>query len=310
MRKWFAFLIMFFVLVFVAVYLFTPNKDSFRQTEGVIFSQKAFSRALFTETSWRQWWPGEEKNAPAFRYNGNTYAIKEKKISSLLIHICNENDTLATELVFIPVNENTIELEWIGQSRSAATFFNQVQKSRWLGSVETDVKTLLQTIKKFYSQVDNLYPIPIRETKVTDSILISASATAMHYPTPEFIYALLDKLQAYAAKNGARQTGLPMLNITPGTDSTFLTRVALPVNKKLPNTNEIQYRWMLGGGNILVTEVKGGTYRIEQAFATMEQYIDDFNRIAPAIPFQSLVTDRRAEPDTAKWLTKVYWPVM
>lgn len=310
MRKWIALLILFFVLVLSAVYLFTPNKVSFRQTEQVVFSQKAFSRALFNEVSWQQWWPGEAKKAPSFRYNGNTYTIREKKISSLLIHICNEKDTLATELVFIPVNENNIELEWIGRSNSAATVFSRVQTSRWLRTVETDVKTLLQTIKSFYSKVDNLYPIPIRETKVADSLLISTSATSKHHPTPEFIYTLLDKLQAYAATKGARQTGLPMLNITPSTDSTFFTRVALPVNKKLPNTSEIQYRWMLGGGNILVTEIKGGPHRIEQAFATMEQYIDDFNRIAPAIPFQSLVTDRRTEPDTTKWLTKVYWPVM
>jgi hypothetical protein len=29
-----------------------------------------------------------------------------------------------------------------------------------------------------------------------------------------------------------------------------------------------------------------------------------------AIPFQSLITDRVKEPDTAKWITKLYAPVL
>lgn len=121
---------------------------------------------------------------------------------------------------------------------------------------------------------------------------------------------MIDKLKAFVQRNGAKQTGLPMLNIASNADGTYTTRVALPVDRKLKNEGDIQYRWMLGGGFILVTEVKGGPHRIQQAFSVMEEYIDDFDRVAPAIPFQSLVTDRRTEPDTGKWITKVYWPVM
>ena len=67
---------------------------------------------------------------------------------------------------------------------------------------------------------------------------------------------------------------------------------------------------MLGGGNILVTDVKGGPYNIAKAFEAVEKYTEDHNRMAPAIHFQSLVTDRRQERDTSKWITRIYWPVM
>jgi hypothetical protein len=67
---------------------------------------------------------------------------------------------------------------------------------------------------------------------------------------------------------------------------------------------------MLGGGNILITEVKGGPASIKKAFNEMETYITDYRRTAPAIPFQSLITDRSKEPDTSKWVTKIYYPVM
>jgi hypothetical protein len=310
MRKWIVLLLVLLVTVLGVFYLSTPKKSFFRQQEQISFSSKAFSRALFDEATWQRWWPGDEKNETGFRYNGNSYFIKEKKLSSFLINICNEKDTLVTELVFIALTADSVELEWLGADKLSGNTFQRIQKNNWMKEVASDAKILLQEMKRFYTQVDNLYPIIIREEKVVDSILISTSATVDRYPSPALIYTLLEKLNAYAVQKGAWQTGLPMLNITEKTNEGYLTKVALPVNKKLPDTNDIQYRWMLGGGNILVTEVRGGPHTIQQAFTTMEQYADDFNRVAPAIPFQSLITDRRVEADTAKWLTKVYWPVM
>jgi hypothetical protein len=67
---------------------------------------------------------------------------------------------------------------------------------------------------------------------------------------------------------------------------------------------------MLGGGNILVTDVNGGPSAIKYAFDRLEEYVSDTKRIPPAIPFESLITDRRKERDTSKWITRIYYPVM
>jgi hypothetical protein len=42
----------------------------------------------------------------------------------------------------------------------------------------------------------------------------------------------------------------------------------------------------------------------------MELYISDHERVPPAIPFLSLVTNRMLEPDSSKWITLIYYPVM
>ncbi len=169
---------------------------------------------------------------------------------------------------------------------------------------------ILQRIQQFYAKEENLYGREIKKEYVLDSTLISTSGTSEGYPTTESIYQLVSNLKNFAEKNGAQQTGHPMLNIYTADSSIYTTKVALPVDKKLKNSGNIAYRWMLGGGSILVTEVKGGPYTIQKAFTEMENYISDFHRTAPAIPFQSLITDRSKEPDTSKWLTKLYWPVM
>ncbi|MBC7872958.1 MAG: GyrI-like domain-containing protein, partial [Ferruginibacter sp.] len=130
------------------------------------------------------------------------------------------------------------------------------------------------------------------------------------HPTINDIYGLVDELNAYIKQKGAAGTGNPMLNIFTKDSITYLLKVAIPVNKKLPPSGNMSYRWMLGGGNILITSVKGGDDEIQKAFFQIQQYISDYKRVAPAIPFQSLVTDRRNEPDSSKWITWIYYPVM
>ena len=100
------------------------------------------------------------------------------------------------------------------------------------------------------------------------------------------------------------------MNLYKKDSSVYLVRVAIPVDKKLPTSGNISYKWMLGGGNILITDVKGDKKEIRNAFDQTNLYISDHNKVTPAIPFQSMITDRRQEKDSTKWVTKIYFPVI
>jgi len=82
------------------------------------------------------------------------------------------------------------------------------------------------------------------------------------------------------------------------------------VDRRLPDAGEIHYKWMLGGGNILITEVKGGPGEIKKAYEQITHYVTDYKRLAPAIPFESMVTDRTVEKDSSQWITRIYYPVI
>lgn len=314
MRRWIVLFVVFFVLAFGFLYFIIPNKIALNEKNTCIANAKAFSRAIFDTTRWRQWWPAVKENethsSTHFKYNGNDYHILEQRFSSLLLSIKKGTDSVITELLLIPLASDSVEVAWTGAAKAGTNPLNRAAKRAWMKGLSADMQTLLQRMCSFYSNPDHVYGIHIEEQKVVDSTLIYTSTTVKTHPTPNAIYNLVDKLKIFAQQHDATQTGLPMLNIMPNADSTYLIRVALPVDKKLKDEGDIHYRWMLGGGNILVTEVKGGPSQIEKAFAAMELYVADHRRIAPAIPFQSLVTDRRAQPDTAQWVTKVYWPVM
>jgi hypothetical protein len=85
--------------------------------------------------------------------------------------------------------------------------------------------------------------------------------------------------------------------------------VAIPVNKRIPETSQFLFRRMVPG-NILVTEVKGGDSTIRHGIRVMENFVHDYQRTIMAIPFESLITNRMNEPDSSKWVTKIYFPVM
>ena len=316
MKKWLLLLFVFLAIGIGCLYFVIPNRINIQQNLQIGVNTKGFARTISNEKKWSLWWP--EKSAAtvsdagwqSLNYNGNTYRILEKKLTSLVISVKSESDSIQTELFFIPINEDSVALRWAGESVSPLNPVTRLQTFFRTKSISKDLNFILQSLQKFYAVEDNLYGLSIVKDRVLDSTLVSTSLVTNAYPSVENIYGLIDELQAFALKNNANQTGPPMLNIYTTDSISYRIQVALPVDKKLKDEGDIFYRWMLGGGNILVAEVKGGPHTINNAFAEMENYVRDYRRTAPAIPFQSLVTDRRKEPDTTKWITKVYWPVM
>jgi hypothetical protein len=303
------------ILAVGALYLFIPSNMIISQKINLVVNAKGFNRIFPNENQWYKWWPGKiladaGKITLSFQLNKNDYTIIEKRLNSIVILINNERASFHTELYFLALTPDSITLNWEGNYKSSRMPITRLKSFYEIKKLKKDLQKVLQTINDFYSKEENIYGMQIKKDHVIDSTLISTTSTSKGYPTVESIYNLITQLKKYAAKHGAKQTGFPMLNINTSDSISYLIRVALPVDKKLKNAGTIVYRWMLGSGNILVTEVKGGIYSINNAFEELENYIMDHNRIAPAIPFQSLVTDRSKEADTSKWITRAFWPVM
>ena len=66
---------------------------------------------------------------------------------------------------------------------------------------------------------------------------------------------------------------------------------------------------LLKGGNLLEGEISGGFASIRKAFNEYENFIKDYAKTSPAIPYELIITDRTKERDTAKWITRLCYPV-
>jgi hypothetical protein len=313
MKKWITGILILLIAILAWIYLFIPNSVSVRHTETFEANDKASFRTLLDINAWNTWWPGEKKLQDGkryFYYHGYIYTIIDQKINALVIAIANDHMQATTTLNFFSDKNGEVVLFWEGVVPSTLMPVSRVQNYFNAKSIQHDMEIILQKIRDYLSKDEHIYQVPIREEKVKDSLLISTYDTSKGYPSTAFIYNMIDQLITYAGSHKTSVTGLPMLNISTQDSVNFLTRVALPVDQKLPSSGRISYKWMLGGGNILVSEIKGGPYSINNAISQMELYIEEHRRTAPAIPFQSLVTDRSKEADTSKWVTRIYYPVM
>jgi hypothetical protein len=62
-------------------------------------------------------------------------------------------------------------------------------------------------------------------------------------------------------------------------------------------------------GSLLSATITGGPEKVRIAEQELENYVKDQQLVSPAIPFQSLVTDRRQLADSTQWISKVNYPI-
>ena len=99
-----------------------------------------------------------------------------------------------------------------------------------------------------------------------------------------------------------------MLNVHREGAERYETMVAVPTESDVPTTEKFKIKKMVLG-NILVSQVTGGEDRVKEGEKQLANYVEDYQKISPAIPFQSLVTERISEPDSTKWITRLYYPI-
>lgn len=317
MKKWFfiSFTVILLILIGL-VYFIIPNKIFIHQTMVLNAKQNAVFRTLSDSKTWGKWWPVKDNKDTnivinTYNLNNKNYHLADILTSSLLIDVQSKDDRLIkTSLDFVAFSRDSVLLNWNTSLPTSNNPIKRIEIYLKATEIKQDLNVLLKFMKAHFSKLENTYGILIEEVPVVDSTLIFISDSSKGYPSTKFIYSLLDKLKNYSTKQGAKQSGHPMLNVYTVDSLSFLVKVALPVNKKLKDEGAIKYKWMLGGGKILISDVTGETSKVDHTIKQLEYYLLDYNRVAPAIPFMSLITDRSKELDSTKWITRIYYPVM
>jgi hypothetical protein len=174
--------------------------------------------------------------------------------------------------------------------------------------IKNNMAVLLDSLRAFLEVERNIYGINIIETSTTDTLLMATRSVLPSYPSNADIYHLAGLIKQYINSAQAKVTGSPLVNITPLPKGQFELMVAVPTNKELKGNGAIFYREMIPG-NFLMAEVKGGDSAIAQARKQMHYFMEDHQKVSMAIPFAIFITDRMAETDTGKWVTRLYEPI-
>ena len=301
------------VIGLACIYFLIPNTINIQQSVLINAPRDGLSRKLFNENEWEHWWPGTiEKNDGVKKYlfGHSVFSIDKQTIGSIVLSAASNKLACSTALSLVNTKIDTTQLIWAAAVPTSFNPLKRIQIYFASDKINADLNDILQAMQSHFSKTENVYDYNIRYDGVIDTFLVTTFKESKTYPSTEFIYQLIDQVKKHIEENGAKETGNPMLNVSTNDSITFLTRVAIPVDKIIPSGNNIVFKRMPAGGNILVADVNGGPNSINRAFDQVQNFVADYHETAPAIPFFSLVTNRRQVTDTSKWVTRIYYPIM
>jgi hypothetical protein len=308
MKKWLWVTVAVIVAAFASVYIFIPAQLNIVQTMPVNCTVNGAYRVLTTGAKWQHWWPGAHPNNNTFHYNNGAFSITQKLRNSLEIYIQQKEIITTSTLHLFPAAGDSTILNWSCSITTGSNPFKRIRHYRQAMALKNNMDSALSHFKTYAEKKENIYGITFRETVFRDSFLLSVKSFHKDYPAVAAVYSTINALRRYSASRLAKQTGNPLMNLTPLSPGGYQLMTALPVDKQVPESAQF-FNQRIPLNRFWVTRVQGGNASVDQAIHQFQLYIQDYQRTVMALPFQQLITDRSVEPDTSRWVTDIYFPL-
>ena len=314
MRKILMIILLLLILCWIAVYVFIPANIKISNMATANTIPKNIADCLRDHEMWRKWWPASASSASngnEFMFGNYNYKLVEPLTDGADIQLSNAEKNFKTRVFIIPSAKDSSTIEW--QTLLTAGFSPIKRVVHWFEAkdIKNNIQPVLNSLVNFAADTKNIYGFPIVRTTFTDTILAATKFSSNGYPTTEAIYDAIDRLKKKIKDEAANEKDFPMLNVRETDSNHYETMIAICVNKEIKNEGNIFVSRMVPmRDRFLRTEVTGGPMAIKTAHEAIKDYMEDRFLSAPAIPFEILVTDRRAQPDTTKWKTTIFHPSM
>lgn len=316
MKKIFTAVVSLILLAVILIYSLIPSDISVFETVAIPATDDAVSRFLMDEQKWKSWWPEAGRSgdflsatSSSFTLNNYTHTIQKKVFNGLEMTVKHNDKILNGKIVHAATGKDSVTVVWGYHLTASPLPLQRIRQYFQSKELKRNISAILNSMKHFLEKPENIYSISIERKMVTDTLLLSTRSIENKYPSNETIYTLIGKLRHYISSNGASETGSPMLNITLLDSIHYQTMVAIPINMGVKESSEFSLKKMVPG-RILVAEVRGGPSRIKEAFKQLQYFVTDYKMTPPAIPFETLVTDRQKEKDSTRWITRLCYPVL
>lgn len=307
MKKWLIAALVILILVIVGVFLFVPSVIEISRTTVTAANTTAVYRKLQDESTWAKAINDSNTNANFAAYKDYKLLVKTGAFDDLSVQVVHGSDTIYSLFKCLSLTFDSTAFKWSTQiitSNNPVTRLRQYFIAKDIPAMFDDVLAKLQS----YTSVQaNVYGSTITLQMVKDTALMTTKGVYKTYPSSSDVYDLLQKVRNYISGK-VQETNSPMMHVQQLSDTAYELMVAIPVSKGLDDNGDIRFKQMIPG-RILVTQVTGGQQTVEHTFKMMNLYLIDHRYNQPAIPFASLVTNRLEQPDTTKWVTKIYYPV-
>jgi hypothetical protein len=307
MKRLVVFLILILAVATGILYFGISSTQSFSASVSVACTNEGALRVLSTA---QKGWPGEKLNDSAYQFNQLRYTVSSTLINLTGLRFDFQEKNLHAELAIDEIMPDSSVFTITANTQLSNNPVKRMKEYVALSGLKKEITALLAALKNNFDGEEIVYGLKVEMGRVKDSIMISTRKLMNHYPTVDEVYGLIDGIRSYLQQKGGIETSAPMLNVFKEAPDQYLVMTAIPTKTIVEGNDMYLQKRMLPNGYILMSEVEGGPAVLQQAEEAMRQYVTDHQKSSPAIPFQMLLTDRRAEPDTSKWKTRLYYPVM
>ena len=296
--------------VFLGIFLFIPAVINISAAGYFNNNSRVCADYLLKESNWQKWWPEKIDSNSNFVFQKTTFAITDSFPFAAGIDIIKKNKkSINSTFALVLYRTDSTAFEWKCKLTPGNNPISRLENYFLAVEIKKNMDKLMKSFADYVRIKKNVYGVEIDKRKFTDTFMISTEKFVAAYPDNNSIYAVIDELSNYAKANGANLVRYPMMNIEKKDSSGYALKLALPISKQIPSSDKFRFRFMIQG-NTLFAPVTGGNASIDNAIEQMRLYIGDYKLSSPAIPFQSMVTNRLSELDTTKWVTNIYYPVM
>ncbi|MDB5032721.1 GyrI-like domain-containing protein [Mucilaginibacter sp.] len=272
-------------------------------TEGHVFD------FLTNKGKWPMWWPGTiNSTGQEYCFNSSRFAIKKISNSEVYLATYTNSSQINTRISFIAADKSRVKVRWQGETALSYNPIKRVMQIRDIDVTERQITAILKHLKEFLENDKNVYHIDVKLTRVKDSVVLAKQIIMNEYPGADKIYPMINILKKQIKQHGAVVIDSPMLNINQTGKNSFAVMVGIPINKEIVAGNGSYINKMVLG-NILIASVNGGPNTVRNAVKQLANYRRDYGLISPAMPFESLATNRITQKDTSKWVTNLYYPI-
>lgn len=310
MKKWMLLAVLVAGLITGAIYYFIPAQLHIASSGYVGCNARPAALLLLESEQWKRWWPHQTGNDTVFQQNGFSFSVSNKSPYAADMLIKDTDGQMIVSVANLILYKNdTTGIEWQCTLHNSANPITRFQNYLLATRIKKSMDQLLKSFILFANDEQHVYGVKIERERFKDTFMISSQTHFSAYPSEKNIYEHIEKLTQYAASKGASPINPPMLNIESVDSSGYLLKLALPISKEIPSSDSFRFRFMIQG-NTLRANVTGGPQHIKNTIEQMRLYIGDFHLSSPAIPFESLITNRSLEKDSSKWTTNIFYPVM
>jgi len=296
------------VIITAAIYLLIPSNLTINNQLTIEASDGVVAKFLTHQQRWDKWWPGTKINENQFAYDGVQLTINKTTNGGVNAGLQQGDFKMNADINYL-AGDFSAKITLGAQKQSSMNPVKRVIDYFAARELQNKTGQVLTRFKAFLEDQKNAYGYKIYIDKVKDPLLLTNTTNTAAYPEMQRIYTSIENLKKEAIAKGAEMTNFPMLNITQVGSKQYQVNYAIPINKKIIPGKGSVIKELVEGGNLLIADVKGGPNTINDAFEEVKIYMKDHKLIAPAMPFESMVTDRYLEKDTSKWVTKIYYPI-